>query len=160
MIGDDNKIHGAEIDNAKRSAIQNSLNEINPHIPCSLYPVELDRKTVWVIEVNSGPQKPYVLSGTIYVRQGPNTQKLTTVEQMRDVFQQSDRIYFDEAPCTTFDLKKDLDLAWFEVFRMHSGLSLTIPQVQIFQNMRLILADGNLKNGGVMFFGAAPEQFG
>jgi ATP-dependent DNA helicase RecG len=31
-VSDDNVIHGVEIDNAKRSAIQNSLNEINPHL--------------------------------------------------------------------------------------------------------------------------------
>jgi len=97
-VGDDNQIIGAEIDNGKRSAIQNALNEINPHLPTKLYQIALAGKLIWVIEVNSGDQKPYVLSGAIYVRQGPNTQKLTTVDQMRDFFQQSDRIYFDEAP--------------------------------------------------------------
>ncbi|MCE7053897.1 helix-turn-helix domain-containing protein [Algoriphagus sp. AGSA1] len=158
-VSDDNIIHGAEIDNTKRSAIQNSLNEINPHIPTSLYPVKVEGKTVWVIEVDSGTQKPYVLSGAIYVRQGPNTQKLTTVEQMRDFFQQSDRIYFDEAPCPAFDLAKDMDLSWFEEFRLESGLSKTVSQKQIIQNLRLILPDGNIKNGGALFFGSAPEQF-
>src|SRR5690554_1204398 len=48
-VGDDNIIRGAEIDNVIRSAIQNSLNEINPHIPTTLYPVEVEGKTVWVI---------------------------------------------------------------------------------------------------------------
>lgn len=158
-VRDDNQIHGVEIDNAKRSAIQNSLNEINPHIPTSLYTVAVKGKTIWVIEVNSGPQKPYVLSGAIYVRQGPNTQKLTTVEQMRDFFQQSDRIYFDEAPCSTFDFSKDMDLGWFEEFRLESGLSKMVSQQQIIQNLRLMLPDGNAKNGGVLFFGIAPEQY-
>ncbi|MFW5760685.1 MAG: ATP-binding protein [Cyclobacteriaceae bacterium] len=158
-VGDDNKIHGAEIDNSKRSAIQSALNDINPHITTGLYPVAIEGKTIWVIEVNSGPQKPYVLSGAIYVRQGPNTQKLTRVEEMRDFFQQSDRIYFDEAPCPGFDLHNDIDRNWFEEFRLQSGLSKSITQAQIIQNLRLVLADGNIKNGGVLFFGAAPEQF-
>lgn len=158
-VSDDNVIHGVEIDNGKRSAIQNSINEINPHIPITLYPVEVENKTVWVIEVNSGQQKPYALSGAIYVRQGPNTQKLTTVEQMRDFFQQSDRIYFDEAPCQNFDLASDIDGSWFEEFRAQSGLSKTISQEQIIQNLKLVFPDGNMKTGGVLFFGAAPEQF-
>ncbi|MFP4506918.1 MAG: RNA-binding domain-containing protein, partial [Cyclobacteriaceae bacterium] len=158
-VSDDNEIHGAEIDNGKRSAIQNSLNEINPHIPTTLYSVDIEGKTVWVIEVNSGPQKPYALSGAIYVRQGPNTQKLTTVEQMRDFFQQSDRIYFDEAPCQDFKSTLDIDQNWFEEFRLQSGLSKTISQQQIIQNLKLVLADGNMKNGGVLFFGSTPEQF-
>lgn len=158
-VSDDNQIHGAEIDNAKRSAIQNALNEINPQILTSLYPVEVEGKTVWVIEVNSGLQKPYVLSGAIYVRQGPNTQKLTAVEQIRDLFQQSDRIYFDEAPCPNFDPQKDIDQEWFEEFRMDSRLSKSIPQEQIIQNLRLALNNGHIKNGGVLFFGSEPEQF-
>ncbi len=101
-VNDSNQIVGCTIDNVKRSAIQNSLNEITPHLPCSLSFVDLDGKSVGVIEVPSGPQKPYVLSGAIFVRIGPNTQKLTTAEQMRDFFQQSNRIYFDEAPCQEF----------------------------------------------------------
>src|SRR5699024_8204617 len=83
-VADDNTIKGVEIDNRKRSAIQNSLNEINPLLPVAFYPVEVSGKAVWVMEVDSGKKKPYVLSGAIYVRQGANTQKLTTVEQMRE----------------------------------------------------------------------------
>lgn len=30
-VSDDNQIHGAQIDNSKRSAIQNSINEISLH---------------------------------------------------------------------------------------------------------------------------------
>ncbi len=127
-VSDDNKIHGTELDNGKRSAIQNSLNEISPHIPVALYSVKVEEKTVWVIEVNTGAQKPYVLSGAIYVRQGSNTQKLTTVEQMRDFFQQSNRIYFDEAPCVDFDLNSDIDADWFGEFRAMSGLSTAVSQ--------------------------------
>ncbi len=39
-------------------------------------------------------EKPYVLSGTIYIREGANFQKLTTAE-LRSFFQSSNRIYFD-----------------------------------------------------------------
>ncbi|HAC15385.1 MAG TPA: ArsR family transcriptional regulator [Bacteroidetes bacterium] len=158
-VSNDNRIHGVDIDNTKRSAIQNSLNEINPHIPVSFYSIKVEDKKVWVIEVNDGPHKPYVLSGAIYVRQGPNTQKLTTVEEMRDFFQQSDRIYFDEAPCPAFDPSKNIDLSWFEEFRIISGISKSINREHIIQNLKLISADEHMKNGGVLFFGSAPEQF-
>jgi ATP-dependent DNA helicase RecG len=72
-VDDTNNIVGVTIDNAKRSAIQNSLNDINPHLPVQVYKVDVDGKDVWVIEVNTGSQKPYALSGAIYVRQGPNS---------------------------------------------------------------------------------------
>ena len=52
-----------------------------------------------------------------------------------------------------------MNLSWFEEFRLESGLSKTVSQNQIIQNLRLILPDGNVKNGGALFFGSAPEQF-
>lgn len=96
-VDDKNNIKGISFDNSKRSSLQNSIGEISPSLHCDIYTVEIDGKEIVVIEVPSGESKPYVLSGAIYVRQGPNSQKLTTVEEMRDFFQQADRIYFDEA---------------------------------------------------------------
>lgn len=95
-VTDENQIIGAQIDNKKRSAIQNSISEITPSVHCMIDIIEVDGKNIGVIEVPSGKSKPYVLSGAIYVRMGPNSQKLTTSEQMRDFFQQSVKIYFDE----------------------------------------------------------------
>ncbi len=158
-VNDDNEVIGVDIPNGKRSAIQNSLNEITPKLLTQMYEVEVQGKKVWVIEVNSGTQKPYVLSGSIYVRQGPNSQKLTTVEEMRDFFQQSSRIYFDEAPCPAFDIDNDMDELFFDEFRIEAGLSKAVSASQIINNLRLTLPDGTMKNGGVLFFGKAPEQF-
>lgn len=158
-VDDHNHIIGVTIDNAKRSAIQNALNEINPHLHCPFYKVTVDGKEVWVIEVSSGSQKPYTLSGAIYVRQGPNTQKITSVEGMRNFFQQSDRIYFDEGTCPSFDVTKDLDEEYFEEFRVVSGLSSSVNQKQIIQNLKLTDPKGVFKNGSVLFFGKAPEVF-
>ena len=158
-VSDDNVIHDVDIDNRKRSAIQDSLNEIDPHIHTELYSVDIEGKTVWVIEVNTGIQKPYALSGAIFVRQGPNTQKLISVEQMRDFFQQSDRIYFDEVSCEGFCIESDLDKEWFEEFRVESGLSKSVSQEQIINNLCLLLPDDSMKNGGVLFFGDEPEKF-
>lgn len=63
----------------KKSAIQDSINEITPNLYCPIYTVGVDGKEVTVIEIASGPQNHYVLSGAIYVLIGPNSQKLTTV---------------------------------------------------------------------------------
>lgn len=38
----------------ERSAIQNSLHEISPHLACSLSMIEVEGKTVGVVEVPSG----------------------------------------------------------------------------------------------------------
>jgi len=95
MIGidDKNTIQGVEIDNKTRSAIQDAIGDISPAIHTEMYSVDVDGKTVWVIDVPAGKNKPYVFSGAVYIREGSNTQKLTTAEEMRSFFQQSECIF-------------------------------------------------------------------
>ena len=46
-VDDDNAIQGVEIDNSKRSAIQNSIHEISPKISCQLEIVIIEGKKNW-----------------------------------------------------------------------------------------------------------------
>ncbi|MFA9389673.1 MAG: RNA-binding domain-containing protein [Prolixibacteraceae bacterium] len=156
-VDDKNNIQGVNIDNAKRSAIQSSIGDITPSLSCSLSIIEVKGKSVGVIEVPSGANKPYVLSGAIYVRLGPNSQKLTTAEQMRDFFQQSDKIYFDEGACKYFDSLTDLDNELFNSFKSAAHLSGNISDDQIFRNLKLLTEEDQFKNGAVLFFGKQPE---
>lgn len=158
-VDDSNRIQGVSIDNAKRSAIQNSLGEISPSLHCTLSMVDVEDKTIGVIEVLSGSNKPYVLSGAIYVRIGPNTQKLTTAEQMRDFFQQANKIYFDEGPCKEFESASEINSELFEEFKAAAHLTTTVPDSQIFANLKLFTEDGFFKNGSVLFFGKQPETY-
>lgn len=158
-VDDDNVLRGTTIDNRKRSAIQNSIREITPALNRPIYAVNVDGLEIWVIEVPSGLQKPYVLSGAIYVRNGPNTQKLITVEEMRDFFQQSDRIYFDETPCSNFDGSTQIDRANFEDFKRRAGLSSSVPNHQIYSSLKLQDQNAVFKNGAVLFFGLNPQDF-
>ncbi|WP_452223708.1 RNA-binding domain-containing protein [Lacinutrix chionoecetis] len=158
-VDDDNVIQGCTIDNAKRSAIQNSIREIKPSLNCDIYAVDVDGKEVWVIEVPSGTQKPYALSGAIYVRIGPNSQKVTEIEEMRDFFQQADRIYFDETPCPAFDIATGIHADNLNEFKAEAGLSSTVPNEQIFKNLKLQDQKNAFKNGAVLFFGKEPQQY-
>ncbi|QOR73791.1 putative DNA binding domain-containing protein [Cruoricaptor ignavus] len=158
-VDDSNSIQGVSFDNSKHSSLQNSIREISPSLHCEIYAMEIESKEIVVIEVPSGDNKPYVFSGAIYVRQGPNSQKLTTVEEMRDFFQQADRIYFDEAPCKAIDITKDIPEENIRQFRALAGLSSVIGDEQIFNNLKLYTKDSVLKNGAVLFFAQNPEQF-
>lgn len=158
-VDDNNIVQGVVFNNTKRSALQNSINEISPALHYEIYTVTVDSKDVVVIEVPSGDNKPYVLSGAIYVRQGPNSQKLTTVEEMRDFFQQADKIYFDEAPCKAIDISQDIPNENINQFRELAGLGTTVSNEQVFNNLKLITKEGYLKNGAALFFAENPEQF-
>lgn len=156
-VDDSNIIQGVTIDNSRRSSIQDSLREISPTLNCNLEIVDVDGKDVGIIEVKSGQNKPYVLSGAIYVRLGSNTQKLTTAEEMRDFFQQSDKIYFDEMPCAGFDIETDIDENFVHEFRAEAAISVSISDEHLLQNLRLFTDDGRFKSGATLFFGRNPE---
>jgi len=160
LLGVDNhgKIHGLEIDNNTRSKIQDGIRVISPNIPVDLYPVMVDDKKVWVLDVPSGKDKPYVLSGAIYVREGANSQKLTTAEEIRNFFQTSNRIYFDTVPCPRFDIDKELDEDNFQHFRHESNITGNVTTRQILNNLQVFDDSGNIKSGGVLFFGKEPEK--
>jgi len=158
-VDDSNIIQGVTIDNSRRSSIQNSIREISPPLKCNLEIVNVDGKNIGVIEVKSGQKKPYVLSGAIFVRNGSNTQKLTAAEEMRDFFQQTDKIYFDEMPCEGFHIESDIDENNLNEFRSEAAISSSISNDHLLQNLRLYTDDGKFKSGATLFFGKNPETY-
>ena len=97
-IDDNGQIIGTSLENDKRSAIQGSISEISPTLHCELYTVNIEDKTVWVIDVPSGKDKPYIFSGSIFVREGANSQKLRTVEEMRSSFRSATKYFLMLSP--------------------------------------------------------------
>ena len=158
-INDGNRIVGEEIDNKKRSAIQDAIGNISPRIEVKYYAVDVDGKTVWVIDVPSGQRKPYLLSGSIYVREGANTQKQTDAEEVRASFQQANSIFFDEVPCRKFNPEHDTDSEFIRDFKSMAEFQRDMPNEHLFTNLKLYTDDGYFKNGAVLFFGRQPEDF-
>ena len=76
-VDDNGQVVGTNLENDKRSAIQGSISEISPALHCELCSVSIEDKTVWVIDVPSGKDKPYIFSGSIFVREGANSQQST-----------------------------------------------------------------------------------
>ena len=157
-IDDKGKTVGANLDNQARSAIQGSISEISPALKVEMYAVTLEGLFVWVIEVPSGKDKPYIYGGSIYVREGANTQKLKTAEEMRQFFVLCNKIYFDAMPCQRFSLQEDVNPVMMADFRREARISEVITDAQIFDNLQLITEEGDAKNAAAMFFSAAPER--
>lgn len=59
-VDDNGQVVDTNLENDKRSAIQGSISEISPALHCELYSVNVGNKTVWVIDVPSGKDKPYM----------------------------------------------------------------------------------------------------
>ncbi len=141
-IDNDNEIIGAEIDNNKRSAIQDTIGEISPALHCDLYSVEVEGKTVWVVDVPAGKDRPYIMGGVIYVREGANCQKLKSAEEIRAFFAECSKIFYDAIPCKWFDIENDVELRNLKLFLEKSHISKDISMPQLFDNLELLSEDG------------------
>lgn len=157
-VDDDNEIQGVELDNRTRSRIHQSIGEISPELTTfRVYEVDVDGKNIVVIEVDASAQRPHFYSGAAYVRSGPNTEKITSADRLRDLFQTSTRVYFDELPCPQFSVRKHLDPEMFKLFRGIAAISPGVSDDQVMDNLRLKSTDGSVKAGAVLFFGKNPE---
>lgn len=153
-----NKV-GVTIDNNTRSRIQNILNALQPRLEVTIQEMVIDGKTILCFECPSGTQKPYTVSGSIIVRNGPNSEKITSVERMRDFFQQADRIFFDEALCKGFSYPEDFNNEAFQDFLKRAGITPSLSNVQLLMNLRLTAGDGQLTNGAALFFAKEVQRF-
>ncbi len=158
-ITNDNKICGIQSDNTLRSRIVHSLDAIDPKLDVRYEEIRYQDKTVIAITCNSGKKKPYTVSGAIFIRIGPNSQKITSVEEMRDFFQQSERIFFDEVPCNSIALRDDFDSNAFNTFLSKAGISNLLDQKILQENLKLITEEGKLKNGAALFFAKDVQRF-
>ena len=160
LIGVDDRgdIKGTTIDNSKRSAIQGSIGEISPALHCELYSVDVDGKEIWVVEVPAGKQVPYFFGGSVFVREGANSQKLTNVEEIRELFQQAEKIYYDSIPTKKYDIYAHLDSDMMKRFRRESFVSNSVDDEQLLENIQAFTEEGDVKRGTILFFAKHPED--
>ena len=158
-VKDNNTICGIEIDNTVRSRIHDAIKVIDPPLDVLIEEIQIDSKKVLCLNVKAGNQKPYSVSGNIFVRNGPNSEKITSIEKMREFFQLSGRLFFDEAPCNKFKYPNDFDSAFFQEFLRKAGVTATISEKAIIENLQLTTEDGKFKNGAVLMFGKDVQRY-
>ncbi len=151
-IDDKQQISGISLDNIQRSRVQSVINLIDPSLPIQVSEYKVNGKTILCFECPVGVQKPYAVSGSIYVRNGPNSEKITSIEQMRKFFQHSDSIFFDTAPCPSFKYPGDFDSAFFQEFTRKAGITANISEISLLDNLRLTDANEQIINAAVLLF--------
>ena len=151
-INDKQQAVGVTMDNTQRSRIQGVINLIDPALHIQVSEQEINGKVILCFECPGGEQKPYAVSGSIYVRNGPNSERVTSIEQMRRFFQHSDSIFFDTAPCLSFKYPEDFDSNYFGEFAGKAGITSNISESSLLQNLRLNAINNQLTNAGVLFF--------
>ena len=151
-IRDNNSVCGIHFDNKHKSQLQQSIDAVNPRPEFSITEHKYQDKTIVLIDCKSGSRKPYLFSGCVYVRNGANTQKLTTAVEMRDFFQQQQQLFFDESPCKSFNYPADFDSTQFKRFLKMAKVTTSLPEPAYLKNFSLFSENDILKNGAILFF--------
>ncbi len=142
------------ISNAATNNIRDSINPQTENI-------KVNDQLVMVVHVPEGTNKPYFANdGAIWVKSGANKQRITSREELRRLFQESDILHADETPIdgSTFN---DIDLEYFDAFYRqdngHSYKEENIDLEQLFMNLNLARAD-KLNLAGLILFGVNPQK--
>ncbi|GAG90162.1 unnamed protein product, partial [marine sediment metagenome] len=140
------------------TASNNVKNPINPFTEN----VKVVNKLLMVVNISEGTDKPYMdNNGVIWIKSGSDKRRVTSREELRRLFQNSDLVHADEIPVTGTS-ESDIDLEYFKKFYEReyeepfeeSGL----PLIQLLRNLN-IAKDHNLNIAGLLVFGEQPEKY-
>ncbi len=155
-IEDDGTIKGTTVTNALKSQIQGTASDCDPAIVIDIENLD----DIIIIHVKEGQNKPYRCTNGFYVRNGPNSEKLST-QEIADFFKEHGRINFDELPCHSVKYPDGFDE--FAIKRFMSLLELTSPILpdQLLSNLGVIKEGSThhvVNNAGTLFFAKHPAS--
>jgi len=153
-VSDNNKIKGIDITNKLKSQIQDIAKNCDP--PISLL---FDKfENILIMDIKEGKDKPYRCGNGFYLRQGPNSQKLST-EEIRNFFNKEGKILFDEMINLSFRFDNGFDKNKLNSFLEKARISKIIPKKDILKNLGVLTDDDRFRNAGVLFFCDNIERF-
>jgi ATP-dependent DNA helicase RecG len=146
-VNDKGEVKGISITNKIKSEILDLARNCDPPVTISLD----EYNNVLIINVEEGIKKPYRCSAGFFIRQGSNSQKLST-DEIRDFFSKEGKIFFDETIHNQFSFDNGFDKSLFDAFLKKARLSKVIPDENILQNIGILTETKKFKNAGVLFF--------
>jgi ATP-dependent DNA helicase RecG len=138
-------------------------NNCVPHLQPTTETVELDDKTVAVIRVERGRQKPYQANERIYVRIGASTRVATQVELL-SMLQESGLLSFDQLPVLNATLDDlDLDKARDYLARQTDPAQLAAngDVLELLTHLKAVVRYEERRIpsiGGLLLFGKYPQR--
>jgi ATP-dependent DNA helicase RecG len=159
-IGDAGEIIGvADLDESMRLIDDVAFNRREPPITVVQETIKVDDKTVLIVNVPKGSQRPYRTgSGLYYIRSASKCRQASREDLLR-LFQATETLYFDESAIFRAS-SKDLNLDYFEDFlKAHVGITASAEELKSYlENLRL-LVNGNPTLTGLLFFGKSRRAF-
>ncbi|PIW10930.1 MAG: hypothetical protein COW37_01360, partial [Caldiserica bacterium CG17_big_fil_post_rev_8_21_14_2_50_35_7] len=127
-VDDTGVVKGIEITNKLKSELQDIARNCDPPVYIDFDSID----NVLIVNVDEGINKPYRCTAGFFLRQGSNSQKLST-DEIRDFFNKEGKILFDEAINKEFSFKNGFDKAKFDTFLQKATISRVIPDKDILR---------------------------
>ena len=146
-VSDTGQKIGVKNDNHQLSKIQDTLNQINPFLQTTVYPL----KNLIIIEVPEGPDKPYAAPTGFFLRTGPNSQKMDR-DQIISFLEKEGRIKFDEMINEKGDFLDNFSPPAFARFLKLAGIEADLEPKNTLRNLSCLELEDKLTNAGVLMF--------
>ena len=158
-VSDDNNVSGIAINNRLKSSVQDIARNCDPPLEIEFEHIE-GADDVLVIVVNEGEDKPYRCSKGFYLRQGPNSQKLSR-DQILDFSIGLGSIRFDEQLNRKFKFPDDFSPERLERYFERLSIQPDVPPQKALLNLDVAEDDSSvvLNNAGILFFAQKPSDF-
>ncbi len=155
-VNDQNEISGLGITNKLKSQVKDSARNCDPPIDIELEEVS----SVLITHIKEGHNKPYKCSDGFYLRQGPNSQKLSRDEIM-EFGVNSGKIRFDEQLRGDFQFPSDFDEKRFNQYLERAGITNSSKTRKLLKGLNLANEEEGFKlnNAAVLFFANDPINF-
>lgn len=162
-VDDLGNIKGLKPEDVRRlnQLISNAASEIRNPINPETENLKVKDRLVLVVHIPEGTDKPYFASdGAIYVKSGADKRKVTSKEELRRLFQESDILHGDQTKIEESTLD-DLDRDYFDEFYKkdygHSFADEPVDLITLLSNLNLA-RDRRLNLAGLLLFGKQPQK--
>lgn len=159
-IADDGTIIGVEnIDEMIKRIDDVAFNRCEPPISIVIETVEADEKTVLVINIPKGEQRPYRTASGLYYIRGANRCRQASREELLRLFQATESIFYDESVVYRASIQ-DLDTQSFTNFvENYLGIEVEEEMLKNYMKNLKVIFDEKSTLSGLLFFGKNPQYF-
>ena len=151
---------GEDVDKLMRLVDDVAFNRCEPPITVVQETVRIDDKTVLVINVPKGDQRPYRTSDGRYYVRGASRCRQASREELLRLFQAAGSMFYDVTEIYGASYL-DLDVDYFKSFiAKYIGVSTSDDMVKNYmKNLKVLSASERPTLAGILFFGRNPQHF-
>ena len=158
-VADSDKIVGCTTDNTVRSKVQDIATNCDPRILIHIETVRHEGVKLLVVSVEESLDKPVRCSKGFFLREGPNSQKLTRNEILA-LAAGAGKFKFDMQPCISFNYPEEFEDTKWRHFLDKTGITSPENSEDLLTNLGFAedKAGFRITNAGALFFGGDIES--